>query len=351
MNSRTHRPLCVALAVMIFSGLLSMSCFGQETIEQRFQKSLQAELKAGPIISAEIIPPAEVPPLVVPRPLTPIPDPAFQLQPTFDYLAAAGTMPDERLPRGLLFVAPFCGPCERIQSENPDLVGGPDSPIEVLNVPTAGDRLQELGVKMDTIVCPVLVILDEHGRIHDLGKDGRKFGCHLAGYHNTADLKAYLTKPDHGVSLDPLAATSTAAVLENAPKSIDTLAAALAWHVLQSESEISNLKSQMPQADAFGSLLEVNADVPDSALELGRKILSGQRMTFPAAGLTLDWSGPKRTIALERGRVTINPGVAMTVSKWRFRKSCRLDAIAYADDLSAVTFELSGMLDLTVNLR
>jgi hypothetical protein len=357
MNAKFPRPMIVALAVMMVAGLCSQLAFGQESIQQRFEKSLQSEIsnlkaqtETPEPISDEIVQdePQEL------EPLAPAPDPAFLQaapEPTIEYLASAPQASAERLPRGLLLTAPYCGPCERIKTENPDLIGGPDAALEVIDT-TRANQLDELGVSPGMLQGnPTILILDENGKIHGLSANG--FGCKLYGYQSPQKIRDYLTSNDHRVKLGPLEASETpaAAVLENAPKSIDTLAAAVAWHVLQSESEISNLKSQMPEAGTFGSLLEVNVDAPDAALEIGRKILTVQRWSFPAAGVTLDWTGPARTISLERGRITVKPGVAMTVSKWRITKSCRLDAITYTDDLSSVTFELSGMLDLTVNLR
>jgi hypothetical protein len=160
----------------------------------------------------------------------------------------------------------------------------------------------------------------------------------------------YLTKSDHGVDVDPdePAAMAAAAVLENVPKSLDTLAAAVAWHVLQDGQTDQTFAAD---GQTFGSLLQLNVDVPDPVLDIAGKILNTQTISFPAAGVSLDWSGPKRNISVARGRVEFSPAVAMTVRKWRIEKSCRLDAITFTDDLSAVTFELTGMVDITVNVR
>lgn len=340
-----------SLTWLIVGGMLATLAAGfanAQTLDERFQKSLQAELEAGPIISGEIIPDPDEPPVLPPTPLEPVPDPAFELQPLIEYLpAAAAQASAERLPRGLLFVSRHCGPCERMKTENAGLIGGPDSPIELLNVSTDFERWQELGLRMESISCPVLVVIDANGKIHALAADGKSFGCSLAGYHPPAAVLTYLTKSDHGVNVDPdePAEMAAAAVLENVPKSLDTLAAAVAWHVLQ-DGQTFGAADQ-----TFKSLLEFNADVPDPVLDIAGKILNTQTISFPAAGVSLDWSGPKRNISVARGRVEFSPAVAMTVRKWRIEKSCRLDAITFTDDLAAVTFELTGMVDITVNVR
>ena len=323
-----------------------------QTLDERFQKSLQAELEAGPVISGEIIPDPDEQPVLPPKPLEPVPDPAFELQPSIEYLPAAGTAQasGERLPRGLLLVAKYCQPCGRMETENAGLIGGPDSPIELLNVSTDAERFQELGLRMETLSCPVLVVIDAAGKIHGLAADGKSFSCSLSGYHPPAAVLEYLQRPDHGVNVEPAEPdeVAAAAVLENVPKSLDTLAAAVAWHVLQDGQPDQTFAAG---DQTFGSLLEFNVDVPDPVLDITGKILNTQTISFPAAGVSLDWSGPKRTISVARGRVEFSPAVAMTVRKWRIEKSCRLDAITFTDDLSAVTFELTGMVDITVNVR
>ena len=325
-----------------------------QTLDERFQKSLQAELEAGPVISGEIVPDPDEQSVLPPMPLEPVPDPAFELQPLIEYLpAAAAQASGERLPRGLLLVAKYCQPCGRMETENAGLIGGPDSPIELLNVSTDAERFQELGLRMETLSCPVLVVIDAAGKIHGLAADGKSFSCSLSGYHPPAAVLEYLQRPDHGVNVEPAEPdeVAAAAVLENVPKSLDTLAAAVAWHVLQ-DGQTDQTDQTFAAADqTFGSLLEFNVDVPDPVLDITGKILNTQTISFPAAGVSLDWSGPKRTISVARGRVEFSPAVAMTVRKWRIEKSCRLDAITFTDDLSAVTFELTGMVDITVNVR
>lgn len=342
------------LTLLMVAGMLATLLAGfanAQTLDERFQKSLQLELEASGIISGEIMPDPDEQPVLPPKPLEPVPDPAFELQPLIEYLpAAAAQASRERLPRGLLLVAKHCQPCERIKTENAGLIGGPDSPIELLNVSTDAERFHELGLRMETLSCPVLVVIDAAGKIHGLAADGKSFSCSLSGYHPPAAVVEYLQRPDHGVNVDLAEPDemAAAAVLENVPKSLDTLAAAVAWHVLQ-DGQTDQTFAAADQT--FGSLLEFNADVPDPVLDIAGKILNTQTISFPAAGVSLDWSGPKRTVTVARGRVEFSPAVAMTVRKWRIEKSCRLDAITFTDDLAAVTFELTGMVDITVNVR
>ena len=146
-----------------------------------------------------------------------------------------------------------------------------------------------------------------------------------------------------GVELDR--SPAAVATLEDVPEHGlgDCLAAAFSTHCL---SEIST-----GDEGTFGSLLNVDFDVPDSALEFAKKLVARQKAELPAAGITIDWSGDARRIDLKPGRISLTPGMQMTVAKFGLSKRCRLDAIAYKPDLSSITFELSGMLDLTVNLK
>ncbi|HQX54159.1 MAG TPA: hypothetical protein PLR25_29870, partial [Planctomycetaceae bacterium] len=115
-------------------------------------------------------------------------------------------------------------------------------------------------------------------------------------------------------------------------------------------------EGQIPEEDSaevrtFGSLINVDVDAPDFVFPLAQKILIDQKVAWPDQGLSLDWSSGVRTITVKPGRIEISPGVDARVSKYRITKSCTLDAMSYTPDLRHVTFELTGMLDLTVNLN
>lgn len=370
--------LSALLVVVIFlAAMFCGSTANGQTLDERFQKSLQAitsqpaeSQPPAAAISSEIVTIAPdghilgtriedlwMGPVQPRPPLVPVPDPAFQRPlASIEYLpqASGAAVVADRLPRGVLLVAKFCNPCERMKAENATLIGGPADPIELVNVSTDADRFLELGLRMDSVACPVLVILDKSGRVHGLAADGKSFGCSLAGYHSAADVLAYLRKPEHGVNTaadsGEYSATAAAVVVSNADATVDTLAAALAWHLVQQSEPDGPLGAFADSGPTFGAMLEVSATVPDGLLDVGRRLIDG-RAEFPAAGISLDWSGPARTFTIERGRLTIKPAVNVTLEKWRLKKSCVLDAIAFDDALSSVTLELSGMLDLKVNLR
>ena len=184
--------------------------------------------------------------------------------------------------------------------------------------------------------CPAL---DSEGKIVGLQSRGRGREIMIVPVETIRD---FLTGVDLSSSAEPAALMTIEHAAAN--QLGEVLVSALAVHALsddQSETE--------PKPAA--ALFEFDFDVPDTPLEIARRVLSQKVIDFPAAGVAFDWSGNARRIDLKPGRVAVTPGVQMQVSKFGLSKSCRLDAITYNDDLSAVTFELSGMIDLTVNLK
>jgi thiol-disulfide isomerase/thioredoxin len=179
-----------------------------------------------------------------------------------------------------------------------------------------------------------------------LDADGKVVGIQCMGNRNEVGIAALQTIRDfvdqHDGSLNLTAAIAT---LTEVPSDAigDSVAAAFAVHCLEDQNS--------GEEATFGSLLSVNFDVPDSALEIAQQLLRRQKLELPAAGIVVDWSGDSRRIELTRNRVALTPGLQLTVAKFGLSKRCRLDAITYAEDLSCVTFELSGMLDLTVHLK
>lgn len=177
-----------------------------------------------------------------------------------------------------------------------------------------------------------------------LDTDGKVVGIQCMGNRNEVGIAALQTIRDfvdqHG---DGNKTAAIATLTEVPPDAVgDAVAAAFASHCLADEN---------PGEATFGSLLNVNFDVPDSALEIAQQLVQKQKLEMPAAGIVVDWSGDARRIELTRNRVALTPGLQLTVAKFGLSKRCRLDAITYTDTLSAVTFELSGMLDLTVHFK
>lgn len=185
--------------------------------------------------------------------------------------------------------------------------------------------------------CPAL---DAAGRIVGIQSRGRGRDIMIVPVETIRDFL-------QGVDLSPAPEASAALMTiehANSDQLGEVLLSALAVHALS-----ENRTPETENAAAAG-FFDFDFDVPDTPLEIARRVLSQKVIDFPAAGVSLEWSGDRR-IDLKPGRLAVTPGVSMRVSKFGLSKSCRLDAINYNDDLSAVTFELSGMIDLTVNLK
>jgi hypothetical protein len=132
------------------------------------------------------------------------------------------------------------------------------------------------------------------------------------------------------------------AAVSGAQLNPDVIAAALATHLA---------KGKGVDPPAFGSLFEISIDTPDSARGWIADLLSKQSVSFPSSGVVVSWKGSDRTISVAPGRIAIQPGASVSLTKFRVEVTASLDAISYADDLSSVTLELGGAPDLTVNLR
>ena len=121
-----------------------------------------------------------------------------------------------------------------------------------------------------------------------------------------------------------------------------TVAAALAVHLHH---------HQGLSAPAFGSLLDISVDAPDSARVWIADMLTKQSVDFPSSGLAINWKGADRTISIASGRVQITPGAIVSVQKFGVSLSTTLRGVAHANDLSWITLELDGAPDLTVRLK
>jgi hypothetical protein len=126
----------------------------------------------------------------------------------------------------------------------------------------------------------------------------------------------------------------------------ETFAATLAAHLAETSGQQST-----DEPIAYGSLFDITIDAPDTWRTMASKLLTAQKIEFPTAGITLDWTGPTRTFSVSGDGMNISPPVKVTLSKWLIRYSCALDGVSYTSDLSTVTMLLSGAPDLTVRLR
>ena len=100
----------------------------------------------------------------------------------------------------------------------------------------------------------------------------------------------------------------------------------------------------------MSSLFNFDVEIDESWKRIGLKILTSQRVEFASAGLSIDW-GRDQTLVKVGNKITINPPVKVTLQKWVFKHSAALNGVAFADDLSSVTADLSGAPDITIRLN
>lgn len=174
-------------------------------------------------------------------------------------------------------------------------------------------------------------------------------GKHWQAWHleswRTPQLYA-LHDDDHENVVPTFEAKSTVvATVEGGEASPELFAAVLAAHLMESSGQEAD-----DSPIVMGGLFDFTVEVNQSWIDFAKKIKNAQVISFPSAGLTIDWSGAKRTFAISSKGIEITPPVKMTVNKWVFRYSVGLQSVAFADDLSSVTLDLSGAPDVTINL-
>lgn len=130
------------------------------------------------------------------------------------------------------------------------------------------------------------------------------------------------------------------AIVEHAPASADTIAAVLALHLLGPDETV-----------AFGSLINVDVDAPESVLDVVRGLLVKQSWESESAGISATWGGGDRSLILGADRVSITPGVDVTARRSIVKVSATLTAISYDEGLTWITLDLSGAPDVTVKFR
>lgn len=313
------------LAIMLVFGSLSLCGAEDLSLDE-----LRAALQRSPN------------PLAALQDLQPTPDPISEhTEPTVEFSAPVSA-PSERLPRGILVVSQYCSPCLRMERENPELIGGPESPIQLIENWKA-NNLDEWGVLPPMMTgTPVLFVLGKDGKVH--GLSARGLGCFLMGYKTREEVVSYLSLSEHAVDLnrDVTAQSAVTATMAGGSVSAESFAAVLSRHLM----EVSGQKADQTYAGLFDLSVSVDKSWRDFAL----KILKADKVSFPVAGLTLDWSGPARSFTIEKNAVRISPALKVSVQKWIFSYSAGLDGVSYTDDLSSVTMELSGAPDLTIRM-
>ncbi len=181
-------------------------------------------------------------------------------------------------------------------------------------------------------------LLNPAGQVVGIQSMGNDDGLIIASAHDAiVDFLKDVPAPDDG--------SYVIADVTNAPASVDTLAAVLSAHMVQSSGQ------QPEETPVYGSLFSFDVDVPESVKEIGAKLLTQQKLEFPAAGLSPYWTGQSRTFTISDKGVTITPSIKATVNKWFITWTCGLDGFTFEPDLSSVTILLSGAPDLKVNLK
>jgi len=347
----------VLLGLLVLSALavLAATCASGQTLEERFAASLQEAT----IISAEIV-----------LPLEPISDPVPTIAVTSS--AAPGLFRTTATVSDHWLVSePWCRNCPAAKTRFLQ-AGHPAD--HILTIAQArqrhGKTITSVPAEYSTSSQREFVQPSEYRRatrmnvplngsatpsqsavLHHLRTGAPHQGKHWQAWHleNWPAEKLYALHDDDHAGTVPTFQDAVSVTVSDAEPTLNTFAAAIAWHLT---AEIRNPNIEIRNEErAFGAMLDINADVPDVMLDLGRKVLIAQKMDFPAAGVSLDWTGKTRTLTIGKGRIGVQPGIAMRVKKFGLSKSCTLDAISYNDALTTVTFELTGMLDLTVLLK
>jgi len=327
--------------------LVGSSCRGDEveSARQRLRQIAAEKQQAGEVAAAKAAQENAAVAEQFAASLDPVPDPiSAQAAPTISFAHAVGAIGNaERLPRAVLVVSQYCSPCQRIEKECADLIGGSTAPIQIVHNWLAND-LDEWGVTPGMQQgTPYLFVLGKDGKVHGLTPGG--LGCRLMGYQSREAILSYLAQPDHAVSIVARDEPPVIATVEGAAASPDTFAAVLAAHLAESSGQ------QKDQEHAYGGLFDFTVDVPEAWKTIGVKLLTAQKIKFASAGVTVDWTGTPRTFNVSKSSITITPAVKVTLKKWFISYTAALDGVQFSADLSTVTVLLTGAPDLTIQLK
>jgi hypothetical protein len=102
---------------------------------------------------------------------------------------------------------------------------------------------------------------------------------------------------------------------------------------------------------AFGSLINVDVDLPDATTKAVFEILATGKLAYPSAGVAFEWSAASRQITAVGKKITFTPPAKITVSKWLARWTAALTAVEWDAVAKSVTLHLSGAPDLTVRFK
>jgi hypothetical protein len=128
--------------------------------------------------------------------------------------------------------------------------------------------------------------------------------------------------------------------VEHCEPTLDAVIAALACHLSEDAGK-----------QAFGSLINVDVDLPDATTKAVFEILATGKLAYPSAGVAFEWSATSRQITAIGKKITFTPPAKITVSKWLARWTAALTAVEWDAVAKSVTLHLSGAPDLTVRFK
>lgn len=128
--------------------------------------------------------------------------------------------------------------------------------------------------------------------------------------------------------------------VEHCEPTLEAVMAALACHLSEDAGN-----------QAFGSLINVDVDLPDATTKAVFEILATGKLAYPSAGVAFEWSAASRQITAVGKKITFTPPAKITVSKWLARWTAALTAVEWDAAAKSVTLHLSGAPDLTVRFK
>lgn len=296
-----------------------------------------------------IVPSVEAEPTRVETVPEPIPDDSIPAEarpkPTIAFSVSASAAVAEKLPRGLMFGAPWCDPCKRVKRENPDLIGEDSSyPIQYIDT-TVTDYYREFDLAPSAILnLPTFVVLDQTGKLHYVEvKDGRPL-CQKIGYQTTDELRVWMAEPTHGITPERAETKpDSVATVSGVDPSAEAVAAALAMHLA------TQANAEIPVG--FGDLFSMDYDIDDRLLDTARTFLVTKHVEFPSSGISVDWAGTEPALKLLEGGMVFSPGPVVRLEKWGVSVSTTITGVEYPSDLSSVTIRMKKAPSFTVRFR
>lgn len=239
----------------------------------------------------------------------------------------------ERFPRAIMVCGGTCPPCLQVKRENPDIVG-PDPTFPVQTVDYTSVDLSDFGLSRgDAPTVPSFFILEAPGQIHNL-PTGKK--CRQAGYKSPANLRAYLAREGHGVSLEPMVQEPPPPVHSSPAtcqiREAGDIPAAISGHLARLGGESSDL---------VGSLFEVDLELPTDTVEALAEFVRTRTYTTGALEVrfppTLGLTTAKTTEGLD---LFFSSPVQVTYSAKRITVEAELHQVSISEDARRYELDL-----------